>query len=257
MRDSRILLTLQKPSRINFEQGIRKVLTKQQQKLLFFIKSFQDQKGISPSYDEMRCALNQKSKSSVHMLLKALVERGFVRKLNHKARAIEVIKFVNQDSAFAASEGRPLKVEENQPSVVSSQSKDEMLAYVPFYGKHSTIFSLKTFLSSPEKILSIPKEILFYLEGHDYCALQISGESLKEVAILDDDMLFFKMGVEAHPGQIVLAVVDDETVHMKKWEITDGKVVLSLGSKYMMPQVYDRDRVSIKGVMVALGRVYK
>jgi repressor LexA len=231
------------------------MLTKQQQRLLFFIKNFQNEHGIAPSYDEMRCALNQKSKSSVHMLLNALVERGFVRKLNNKARAIEVIKFLDRGLALSANESVASKIEATECSVSNNMVKDSSVGHFPFYGKQNTIFPLKIFLSSPEKILSIPKGSFFpYLEGHDYCSIQVSGDALKEMAILDNDVLFFKMGSEAEAGQIVLATVDDENIHMKKWEIKDDKVILSLGSKYMIPQVYEADRVSIKATMVALVR---
>jgi repressor LexA len=231
------------------------VLTKQQQKLLFFIKTFQDKNGISPSYDEMRCALNQKSKSSVHMLLNALMERGFVRKLSHKARAIEVLKFVGPVSpAIAVAEAAPALALETAPLTTADRTLNESFCYVPFYGKQATIFPLKTFLSSPEKILTVSKDLVSHGEGQDCCAFQVSGDSLKEMAILDNDILFFKMGSTHQPGQLVLAVVDEETVHMKKWDLRDGKVILSCGNKYMMPQVYEADRVHVKGVLVGLTR---
>lgn len=231
------------------------MLTKQQQKLLSFIKDFQDKNGISPSYDEMRCGLNQKSKSSVHMLLSALVERGFVRKLSHKARAIEVLKFVGPVSpAIAVAEAVPTLAIENSVGDTANRTASESFCYVPFYGKQATIFPLKTFLSSPEKILTVPKDLVSYEDGQDCCAFQVSGDTLKEMAILDNDVLFFKMGPSHQPGQLVLAVVDEETVHMKKWDLRDGKVILSCGNKYMMPQVYDADRVQVKGVLAALNR---
>lgn len=234
---------------------MKPVLTRQQQKLLFFIKNFQDQHGISPSYDEMRCALNQKSKSSVHMLLTALVERGFIRKLSNKARAIEVIKFfVPASPVLGVSESIPLRVETPAPLITIEKKTEHSSWDVPFYGKQTTVFSLQTFLSTPDRILTVPKSFISYREGVDYCAIQMSGDSLKEMAILDNDILFFEMGPKEPSHQIVLAVVDDENIHMKRWDVKDDKVVLSLGNKYMIPQVYDMERVQAKGVLVGLSR---
>ena len=233
------------------------MLTKQQQKLLVFIKEFQDENGISPSYDEMRCALNQKSKSSVHMLLTALVERGFVRKLNNKARAIEVIKSVHRSPlVLAASEGLPVKDQEISSDVICKSSEYSELVSVPFYGEQPSIFPLSVFLSNPEKVLALSKDSFSYTPAQDYCAFQVSGDSLKELAILNHDTVVFKMGTEVAPGQLVLAVVDDENIQMKKYELQDGKIILSAANKYMMPQVYDQDRVRIKGCMAGLIRKY-
>lgn len=233
------------------------MLTKQQQKLLFFIKGFQDENGISPSYDEMRCALNQKSKSSVHMLLNALVERGFIRKLNNKARAIEVIKSTARGSVALA-------VQENSYSKEQkiSCSGDDLIVHgsseisVPFYGKQPSVFPLTVFLNPPEKNLPFSKESFTYMPDYDYCAFQISGDSFKEMAILDEDIVLFKLGGDPIVGQLVLAVVDDESIHMKKYELQEGKVILSAANKYMMPQVYDAERVRIKGHIVGIIRKF-
>ena len=228
------------------------MLTKQQQKLLSFIKDFQQGTGVSPSYDEMRLALNQKSKSSVHMLLMGLVERGFIRKLSNRARALEILKYPDMGTpTLIASESSS----EQGPILVKEEKKEEASSIgLPFYGVQGTVFPIKSFLSDPEKMISIPKDLISKSSNASYCAIQMSGDALKEMSILDGDILFFKMTHKAEAGKIVLASVDNENIHVKKWEEKDGKIVLSLSNKYMMPQAYGPERVSIKGVMVLLTR---
>lgn len=234
------------------------MLTKQQKKLLTFIQDFQLKNGISPSYDEMRTALNQKSKSSVHMLLNALVERGFVRKLNNKARAIEILKnipsFGPSLAACSVKEDFSMSVAKPQTTIAIQTLSQEGTVQIPFYGDHATPFPFSVFLMPAQSTLSFPKNSFHYQEGADYCCLKIKGDSLKDLAILDEDILIFKMDHNASSGQVVLALVEDESFHIKKYEQQDSKIILSAANKYMMPQVYDHQQVRVKGCLVALVR---
>lgn len=224
------------------------MLTKQQKKLLLFIEGFQKEKGISPSFDEMRCAMEQKSKSSIHTLLSGLVERGFVRKLNNRARALEIIKHPDLSLNTPA-----FLVAESKPSPKKDQSNDDDIITVPFFGAQTTVFPLKLFLSNPHQILRIPKSFLG-AASHMVSAIQIKGDSLKELGILDNDMVFFDETHTSKAGEVVLAVTSDDMIHVRRWEEREGKVLLSTNSKYMMPEVFEKDQIKIIGTMIGLSR---
>ncbi|UNM06018.1 MAG: hypothetical protein H6925_06045 [Holosporaceae bacterium] len=168
------------------------MLTKQQKRLLSFIQSFQQENGISPSFEEMRHAMNQKSKSSVHTLLNGLIERGFVKKLTNRARALEIIKDPNFTSlAFSARETAPL-IPKPMPS--SNESMPSNMVSVSFLGGHSAVFSAKVFLSNPKQVMQLPCSLLSTTASSDLSAIQINGDSFKESGILDGDILYFEMG---------------------------------------------------------------
>ncbi|MDC0349244.1 hypothetical protein OAN21_02420 [Alphaproteobacteria bacterium] len=141
-------------------------------------------------------------------------------------------------------------------TLTKEEEKREEAPFIslPFYGVQGTVFPIKSFLSDPEKMISIPKDFVPKASNASYSAIQMSGDALKEMSILDKDILFFRMTHKPESGQVVLASVDNENIHMKKWEEKDGKTILSLSNKYMMPQAYDSERVSVKGVMVLLTR---
>ncbi len=229
------------------------MLTKQQKRLLSFIHSFQQENGISPSFEEMRHAMNQKSKSSVHTLLNGLIERGFVKKLTNRARALEIIKDPNfTPLAFSAREASPLTANPLSSNKVAPSN----MVSVSFLGSHSAVFSAKIFLSNPKQIIQIPSALLNTAPTSDLSAIQISGDSFKESGILDGDILYFEMGATPKNGDVVLALVGDDMVHLKKWERKGDKIILSTSSKYMMPQVFDKDQIHIKGTIVGVTRKF-
>ena len=232
------------------------MLTKQQKKLLSFIEFFQKEHGISPSFDEMREAMAQKSKSSVHTILNALVERGFIRKLSNRARALEVLRHPESLTSFSVRESafRPEANLIHSPLSEAVIKGNSTFVSIPFYGSLPMVFSSKVFLSAPLEMIDLSPSFLDPPKDSDMIALKIKGDNLKEAGIHDADTVYFNMSAIPQNGDIVLALVEGDTIHLKKWEQKGNKIILSTSSKYMMPQAYDIDEVHPKGVLIGLSR---
>ncbi|MFL2682531.1 MAG: transcriptional repressor LexA [Alphaproteobacteria bacterium] len=208
------------------------MLTKKQKELLDYIKIVNKEHGISPSYEEMKNKLSLKSKSGIHRIISALEERGFIKKLANKARAIEIV----------TSEKNYTSKNENIAKVIE----------IPLYGKIAAgtpieaISNISSFISTPDNMIN---------KGEHY-ALEISGESMTGSGINDKDIAIIKRSSSAINGQIVVALVDKTEATLKKLKKTSSNIVLLPSNDLYQAQSYEPSRVQIQGILVGLMRKY-
>ena len=208
------------------------MITKKQKELLDYIKIVNKEHGISPSYEEMKNKLSLKSKSGIHRIISALEERGFIKKLANKARAIEIV----------TSEKNYTSKNENIAKVIE----------IPLYGKIAAgtpieaISNISSFISTPDNMIN---------KGEHY-ALEISGESMTGSGINDKDIAIIKRSSSAINGQIVVALVDKTEATLKKLKKTSSNIVLLPSNDLYQAQSYEPSRVQIQGILVGLMRKY-
>ncbi len=208
------------------------MLTKKQKELLDYITIVNKNNGISPSYEEMKNKLKLKSKSGIHRIISALEERGFIRKLANKARAIEIIN--------------------NNKNIIQIKDKNSKNVEIPFYGKIAAGTPIEAISNSTGNV-STPSDML--KRGEHY-ALEISGESMTGSGINDKDIAVIKKSNMANNGQIVVALVDKTEATLKKLKKTSSKIVLMPSNDLYQAQSYDPARVQIQGILVGLMRKY-
>ena len=208
------------------------MLTKKQKELLDYITIINKKSGISPSYDEMKNELNLKSKSGIHRIISALEERGFIKKLPNKARAIEIIHNNKNISAISETENKMIEI--------------------PLYGKIAAGTPIEA-ISNTSSYVSTPINMM--KKGEHY-ALEISGESMINSGINDKDIAIIKRTTSANNGQIVVALIDKTEATLKKLKKTSSKIVLIPSNDLYQTQSYDLSRVQIQGILVGLMRKY-
>ena len=215
------------------------MLTAKQRELLLFIKERLGETGVSPSFDEMREALDLKSKSGVHRLISALEERGFIRRLPNRARALEVVK-LPEGSAPASMAPRP---------VIPAAANDTI--EIPLHGRIAAGTPIEA-LQGTEGF-AVPAALLG--PGEHY-ALEVSGDSMIEEGILDGDFALIRKVDSARDGEIVVALIDDEEATLKTYR-REGQVIrLDPANSRYEPQRYDEGRVRIQGRLSGLIRRY-
>ena len=215
------------------------MLTAKQRELLLFINERLTGTGISPSFDEMRDALDLKSKSGVHRLISALEERGFIRRLPNRARALEVVKLPESSSPASVS-ARP---------VVPAPANDTI--EIPLHGRIAAGTPIEA-LQGTEGF-SVPAALLG--PGEHY-ALEIAGDSMVEEGILDGDFALIRKVDTARDGEIVVALIDDEEATLKTYRREGSMIRLDPANSRYEPQVYDESRVRIQGRLTGLIRRY-
>jgi len=215
------------------------MLTAKQHELLLFIDSRLKEKGISPSFDEMREALELKSKSGVHRLISALEERGFIRRLPNRARALEVVKLPETRSATVV----PLRPATPAPA---NDTID-----LPLHGRIAAGTPIEA-LQGTESF-SVPAALLG--PGEHY-ALEVSGDSMVEEGILDGDFALIRKVDTARDGEIVVALIDNEEATLKTFRREGSMVRLDPANRQYEPQRYDPRRVQIQGRLAGLIRRY-
>ena len=215
------------------------MLTAKQRELLLFIKERLGETGVSPSFDEMREALDLKSKSGVHRLISALEERGFIRRLPNRARALEVVK-LPESSAPTPMAPRP---------VIPAAANDTI--EIPLHGRIAAGTPIEA-LQGTEGF-AVPAALLG--PGEHY-ALEVSGDSMIEEGILDGDFALIRKVDSARDGEIVVALIDDEEATLKTYR-REGQVIrLDPANSRYEPQRYDEARVRIQGRLSGLIRRY-
>ena len=214
------------------------MLTQKQHDLLIFIDKRLKAGGVSPSYDEMKDALGLASKSGIHRLITALEERGFIRRLPHRARALEVLQMPS--SASSASPKAP---------ALPVPANDEY--EVPFVGKIAAGNPIAA-IEDAHRMISVPPNMM----GPDHFALEIEGESMIEAGILDGDIVIVRKANTARNNQIVVALVDQEEATLKRLNKTSQSVELIPENRDFETQSYGADRVEIQGILVGLVRKY-
>ncbi|NQV55399.1 MAG: transcriptional repressor LexA [Rhodospirillales bacterium] len=231
------------------------MLTKKQYELLTFINYRLNETGISPSYDEMKDALDLKSKSGIHRLITALEERGFIRRLPHKARALEVLKLPENMTA-GASKNTPSNVikadfETPAEAKLTPVAANDMIE-LPLLGKIAAGTPIEA-LRDNSNTVEVPPSLLG--KGEHY-ALEIDGDSMIEAGINDGDTVLIERCDTAENGTIVVALVDDNEVTLKRLRRKGDQIALEAANKDFETRIFGPDRVNIQGKLVALLRKY-
>lgn len=233
------------------------MLTRKQYELLRFINERLKEAGVPPSFDEMKDALDLRSKSGIHRLITALEERGFIRRLPNRARAIEVIKMPEQASAGAAVGRRgftPSVIEGNLGRVVRSSSEDEggRPVAVPVMGRIAAGTPIEA-LQTRSHTINIPPEML--ASGEHY-ALEVRGDSMVEAGILDGDMALIQRTEGADTGDIVVALIDEEEATLKRFRRRGASIALEPANAAYEVRILPPNRVRIQGKLVSIFRRY-
>ena len=215
------------------------MLTAKQHELLLYIQRKLEETGISPSFEEMKDALDLKSKSGVHRLISALEERGFIRRLPNRARALEVLK-LPESKAATVTPIRP---------VAAAPANDTM--EIPLHGKIAAGTPIEALQGT--ETFSVPAALLG--PGEHY-ALEVSGDSMVDEGILDGDFALIRKVDVARDGEIVVALIDDEEATLKTFRREGNMIRLDPANRQYEPQRYDPRRVQIQGRLAGLIRRY-
>ena len=227
------------------------MLTKKQYQLLIFINSRLKEVGISPSFEEMKAALNLKSKSGIHRLITGLEDRGFIRRLPHRARALEVLKLPENTTDF----GRNVVTQFNASSEATFKKRYTTEANVidlPLYGKIAAGTPVEA-LRDPSQNIGVPA---FMLGRGEHYTLEIDGDSMVDAGINDGDTVVIERCDVAESGAIVVALVDQTEVTLKRLRKKGASIALEAANKNYKTQIFGPDRVDIQGRLVGLLRRY-
>ena len=219
------------------------MLTAKQRELLLFIDGRLKQDGVSPSFDEMREALDLKSKSGVHRLISALEERGFIRRLPNRARALEVLKLPEGSAPQPSASVTPIR-----PAVPAAANDTMELILAGRIAAGTPIEALQG-----TETFAVPAALLG--PGEHY-ALEVSGDSMVDEGILDGDFALIRKVDTAHDGEIVVALIDNEEATLKTFRREGNMIRLDPANRQYEPQRYDPRRVQIQGRLAGLIRRY-
>ena len=225
------------------------MLTKKQKNLLIFINEKLKRTGISPSYDEMRMSLNLKSKSGIHRLISALEERGFIKRLPHKARALEVIKLPENAGAQDLYNNFSPKIIKGG---LDLNKIDDEEVFIPVLGKIAAGLPIEALENQTEN-LPLSKS---FLGSNEYFALKVEGDSMIEAGINTGDYVIIKKTNIAESGKIVVALIDDHEATLKRMRKKGPSVALESANPAYETKIYNNERVKIQGVLASLYRKF-
>ena len=223
------------------------MLTKKQKNLLVFINRKIRSTGVSPSYEEMKDSLNLKSKSGIHRLISALEERGFIKRLAHKARALEVLKLPETASANDI-------YNTFSPSVIKggldNNKENENGQEISVLGNIAAGTPIEAIQNEVSKVV-LPQELS---KNDEHFGLRVSGDSMTGVGINDGDTVIIKKSNTAENGKIVVALIDDNEAMLKIIRKKGNSIALESANKRYETKIYGPDRVKVQGVLVSLYR---
>ena len=223
------------------------MLTKKQKNLLLFINKKLRSSGVSPSYEEMKHSLNLKSKSGIHRLISALEERGFIRRLPHKARALEVIKLPETASANDIYNSF-------SPSVIKGgldrENSEDENSEIPVLGKIAAGTPIEAIQNEVSRI-PLPANIE---KNGEYFGLKIQGDSMVDAGINEGDTVIVKKTDTADNGKIVVALIDDHEAMLKRIRRKGKTIALESANRNYETKIFGPDRVKVQGVLVSLYR---
>jgi repressor LexA len=233
------------------------MLTRKQAELLRFIHERLKEAGVPPSFDEMKDALDLRSKSGIHRLITALEERGFIRRLPNRARAIEVIKLpesVAHGMSASRSRGFTPSVIEGNLGRVRAASEDESgrAVAVPVMGRIAAGTPIEA-IQTRSHTINIPPDML---STGEHFALEVRGDSMIEAGILDGDIALLKRTDGADTGDIVVALIDDEEATLKRFRRRGASIALEPANTAYEVRILPPNRVRIQGKLVGLFRRY-
>ena len=239
------------------------MLTKKQHELLQFIGRHLNQHGVSPSFDEMKEALGLRSKSGIHRLITGLEERGFIRRLPHRARALEVIR-EPENAGAGASSGAVVKPAFT-PQIIEGKFKPGLVGAhapvtaatadsieLPLYGRIAAGAPIEA-LRDPSATVVVPPSLI---GRGEYYALEVDGESMIEAGIFDGDVAIVERCETADNGAIVVALVDDNEVTLKRLRRKRDSIALEPANSTFETRIFGPDRVKVQGRLVGLIRRY-
>jgi len=231
------------------------MLTQKQFELLRFIHERLKEKSVPPSFDEMKDALNLRSKSGIHRLITALEERGFVRRLPNRARAIEVIK-LPESVAHGVGSGRrrftPSVIEGHLGRRAAPEDQGGRPVAVPVMGRIAAGTPAEA-IENQTHVINVPADML---STGEHFALEVRGDSMIDAGILDGDVALIKKAEGAETGDIVVALIDDEEATLKRFRRRGASIALEPANTAYEVRILPPNRVRIQGKMVGLFRRY-
>jgi repressor LexA len=241
------------------------MLTRKQYELLVYIDRHLKQTGFSPSFEEMKDALNLKSKSGIHRLISALEERGYLARRHHRARALDVLRLPDNMLPREASPDASHDDEVSQgfaPNVIRGDftqrlpgvrtASDVGAIQLPMYGRIAAGLPIEALRDTTSQI-EVP---LAMLGSGEHYGLEVAGDSMVEAGILDGDTVIILKGDPAENGQIVVALVDDTEVTLKRLRRRGNSIALEPCNERHETRIFPADRVKVQGRIVALMRKY-
>lgn len=229
------------------------MLTAKQHELIRFIQTRLEESGVSPSFEEMKEALDLKSKSGVHRLISALEERGFIRRLPNRARALEVLKqpedVTLSRSAAAAPTNDILARAKSTPAIAPAPAND--VIEIPLHGRIAAGVPIEAM--EGQAMLPVPAALL---GAGEHYALEVSGDSMVEAGIFDGDFALVKRTDTARDGEIVVALIRNEEATLKYLRREGGKIRLDPANGAYEPQIYEPGEVIVQGKLAGLLRRY-
>jgi repressor LexA len=231
------------------------MLTRKQYELLIFIHDRLREMGVPPSFEEMKEALDLKSKSGIHRLITSLEERGFIRRLPHRARALEVVKLPESMASGAAQSRKgfaPSVIEGSLGRARPAARTDGEGALVPMMGRIAAGVPISAIQDHTHNI-PVPADML---GPGEHFALEVKGDSMIEAGILDGDTVVVRRGDTAQSGEIVVALVDDEEATLKRLRRKGDSIALEAANPAYETRIFGPDRVKVQGRLVGLLRRY-
>jgi repressor LexA len=234
------------------------MLTRKQLELLLFINERLKEEGVPPSFEEMKDALNLQSKSGVHRLIVALEERGFLKRMPNRARALEVLKLPESHSpSLAGKRGgfNPNVIQGNLGRVkpmAASNDGSPRTAIVPMMGRIAAGVPISAIQDHTANI-AVPPEML---GPGEHFALEVKGDSMIDAGIFDGDTVLIRRGEVATNGEIVVALVDDEEATLKRLRKKGDSIALEAANPQYETRIFGPDRVRVQGKLVGLLRKY-
>ena len=224
------------------------MLTKKQYELLLFINERLKETGVSPSFDEMKEALNLKSKSGIHRLITALEERGFIKRLAHRARALEVVKLPDTMASSMSAPTRHTPSAANAPQAAN----DDNAVTVSVMGRIAAGTPIEALQEEVNQI-SVPIEMM---RSGDHYALEVHGDSMIDAGIFDGDTAIIQSGTTADNGEIVVALVEGHEATLKRLRRKGEMIALEAANPAYETRIFRADQVRVQGRLVGLMRKY-
>jgi repressor LexA len=236
------------------------MLTRKQHELLMFINQRLASTGVAPSFDEMKDALRLRSKSGIHRLISGLEERGFIRRLPHRARALEVVKLPGESAAPSTGERSRFS-----PTVIRGDfaaalpgapvvAAETAAADLPLYGRIAAGTPIEA-LRDQNTTVAVPGSLLG--RGREHYALEVAGDSMVDAGIYDGDTVIIERADTADNGAIVVALIDNEEVTLKRLRRRGASIALEPANQAYETRIFGPDRVKVQGRLVGLLRRYQ
>ncbi len=233
------------------------MLTKKQRDLLNFIHTRLQRDGVPPSFDEMKEALDLRSKSGIHRLITALEERGFIRRLAHRARAIEIVKLPDAVGGASAPAGfQPQVIDGGRPAAQPAAAMPVSHAYVqelPIMGKIAAGVPIEA-ISQADASVAVPGQMLS--SGGAHYALEVKGDSMIDAGINDGDVVVIRETASVDNGDIVVALVEDHEATLKTYQRRGDTIALEAANPAYETRVFPVGQVKVQGKLVGLIRTY-